>query len=182
MGVPEARPAVRRVKGRFRPYSGELEMTSTIRSLCATGLVIGACVLAAPNASAQGKSQNYPNKVEKVDKKIDQSNRKVAKSIGRTTTARRTRVLCEDGVWVYRSAYTCRSHGGIAARQGRYGTTPRASARARERANENSAVARAPYASSISTGAIARCNDGTYWHSNTRTGACYRHGGVAFWL
>lgn len=157
-------------------------MTSAIRSFCATGLVMGVCVLAAPNASAQGKSQKDYPKVEKVDKKVDQSNRKVAKTVARRTSTRRTRVLCEDGVWVYRSAYTCRSHGGIAARQGNYGTTPRASDRARERASPNSAVARSPYASTNPNGAIARCSDGTYWHSSTRTGACYRHGGVAYWL
>jgi len=147
-------------------------MTSAIRSFCATSLVIGVGVLAAPNTSAQGGSQKDDPKVEKVDK-IDQSNRKVV----RRTSTRRTRVLCEDGVWVNRSAYTCRSHGGIAARQG-----PRASDRARERASSNSAVVRSPYANSNPNGAIARCSDGTYWHASTRTGACYRHGGVAFWL
>ncbi|MEO8193621.1 MAG: DUF3761 domain-containing protein [Gemmatimonadales bacterium] len=163
-------------------------MTSTIRYLCASGLLLG-CVLAAPNAVAQGKSDKG-NKVEKTvvkaDRKINKAvqktnDRVVARRVVRRSTYR-PRVLCDDGVVVYRTTYTCAGHGGIAARQGNYGTTPRASARARERASLNSAVRRGPYSSTNSSGAIARCNDGTYWHATTRTGACYRHGGVAFWI
>jgi hypothetical protein len=32
------------------------------------------------------------------------------------------------------------------------------------------------------SGAIARCFDGTYFHSISRQTACIRHGGVDFWL
>lgn len=31
-------------------------------------------------------------------------------------------------------------------------------------------------------GAIAKCKDGTYWHSQTRNGVCSGRGGVGTWL
>lgn len=34
---------------------------------------------------------------------------------------------------------------------------------------------------SVQTGATAQCNDGTYSYSQTRSGTCSRHGGVAKW-
>jgi hypothetical protein len=162
-------------------------MTSTIRSFIAAGLFAGAFAIAVPqDAVAQSKSQ----KGAKVERKVD---RKVAKQIAksprrsstRLTTRRTTtaypRLLCEDGVWVTRSR-GCVGHGGIAYRQGPEGGYPNASARARARANENSAVIRGIGANNVRTNAIARCNDGTYWHSTTRNNACYLHGGVAVWL
>ena len=161
-------------------------MTTTIRSFIAAGLLAGTFAIAAPqNALAQGKS----DKAAKVERKID---RKVDKRVAKTThtrsrlATRRTRsvsyprLLCEDGVWVTRDR-GCVGHGGIATRQGPEGGYPRASARARERANPNSAVIRGIGANNVRTNAIARCNDGTYWHSTTRDNACYLHGGVATW-
>ncbi len=59
--------------------------------------------------------------------------------------------------------------------------TPRASARARERADVRSAVMRSAYYDTDVTGAIARCNDGTYYHYSYRNTACVGHGGVALW-
>ena len=160
-------------------------MTTTIRSFIAAGLLAGAFAIAAPqNALAQGKSQ----KAAKVEKRDDKH---VTKSTGTTKTTRRLatrrtrtsyqRVLCEDGVWVTRSR-GCVGHGGIATRQGPEGGYPPASDRARARANENSAVIRGIGANNVRTNAIARCNDGTYWHAPTRDNACYLHGGVATWL
>lgn len=162
-------------------------MTSAIRSLIAGGLVLGTCFLVTPveSASAQGNSDKNKPKVEKVQKRVQKADRRTARTIVRRTgsgeTWRRNRVLCDDGVWVLRSTNTCRNHGGIASRQGEF---PPASDRARERANENSAVqrGRGPWADANRRGAIARCNDGTYWHGTTRTSSCYRHGGVAVWL
>jgi Ni/Co efflux regulator RcnB len=151
-------------------------MTKALRTIIAGALAFGA--MAAP-AMAQGKSH-------KNDSKPTKSTHSTKKAVvHRTVTNRGTRVLCEDGTLVYGSS-GCADRGGLAARQGNYGTTPRASERAREVANENSAVARSTtssrgYANYTRSGSIARCSDGTYWHSNTRTNACYRHGGVARW-
>ena len=166
-------------------------MQSTIRHLTVSGLVLGACLFSASALAAQGNSQKREKKaeqrIEKAEKKWEKTVEKRNDRIVARTTARRRaystrRVLCEDGVWVPRTTNACVNRGGLASRQGNYGTTPRASARARERASINSAVRRGPYANDLRSGAIARCSDGTYWHSTTRTGACYRHGGVATWL
>lgn len=161
-------------------------MTSTIRSLCTAGLVLGACFAASPRTvAAQGKShkgqkqeQKQTQKQErKAEKAVVQSNRQAARAAvaRRYRYSTRNHYLCNDGSWW--SASTCAGHDGLASRQ----YTPRASAMGIAHANANSAVARA-YANGIRTYAIARCNDGTYWHSTTRTSACYRHGGVARWL
>ena len=51
--------------------------------------------------------------------------------------------------------------------------------------NKTSAKASTQVASADSKdpkGATARCKDGMYSHSKTRTGACSRHGGVASWI
>ena len=157
-------------------------MTTTIRSFIAAGLLAGAFAIAAPqNALAQGKSQ----KAAKVERKVDKRVAKTTHTRSRLATRRARsvsypRLLCEDGVYVTRDR-GCIGHGGIAARQGPEGGYPPASARARERANANSAVIRGIGANNVRTNAIARCNDGTYWHATTRDNACYLHGGVATW-
>ena len=159
-------------------------MRPIMRNLFAAGMLMGACALASP-VSAQGKSdkagKSEVKTVKKYDKAVAKRNHKV---VNRTYNRTHSRVLCEDGVWVTRTTNACADRGGLAARQGNYGTTPRASDRARERASLNSAVRRStsPYANNISTSAIAQCMDGTYWHATTRANACYRHGGVARWL
>ena len=153
-------------------------MRSTIRNLFVAGVVIGLCATSDP-AAAQGKSHKTDKVVHKSGKVVQKNDRVVTRRVSRTYT--QPRVLCEDGVWVTRVANACLYRGGLAVRQGNYATTPRASARAIERAAPNSAVRRA-YVNRIATNAIARCRDGTYWHATTRTGACYRHGGVARWL
>jgi len=154
-------------------------MRPTIRSLFVAGMVISAVAVASP-VQAQGKSHKTDKVVHKSGKVVQKGDRVVTQTVRRTYT--RPRVLCEDGVWVTRVTNSCFNRGGLAARQGNYATTPRASARARERASLNSAVRRGPYVNNVSSNAIARCMDGTYWHATTRTGACYRHGGVARWL
>ncbi|MEO5904891.1 MAG: DUF3761 domain-containing protein [Gemmatimonadaceae bacterium] len=158
-------------------------MTSSIRSLCAAGLVLGACVMASPtSATAQGHGQKAAKAERKVERKVEKAvvkaDRQVARAaVRRNTRSTRNRYLCNDGSWW--SSSTCAGHDGLASRQYKNGV-PRASARAIARANANSAVARA-YANGVRTSAIARCNDGTYWHGSSRTNACYRHGGVASW-
>jgi len=103
-------------------------------------------------------------------------------------TALGARVLCADGTWGYANRGGCADHDGVAVRQPTYnanintGLTPRASARARVRANRHSAVARSVYSNTNPNRAIAKCNDGTYSHSATRRNACLSHGGVAAWL
>jgi hypothetical protein len=162
-------------------------MTITIRSFIAAGLLAGAFAIAAPqNALAQGKSQKAAKAENKLEKKIDKRVTKSTQARSRLATRRARsvsypRLLCEDGVWVTRNR-GCVGHGGIATRQGPEGGYPHASARARARANANSAVIRGIGANNVRTNAIARCNDGSYWHATTRDNACYLHGGVATWL
>jgi hypothetical protein len=111
------------------------------------------------------------------------------------TMVRRTsmgaRILCNDGMWGYANRGGCANHDGVAVRQPTYTTnpvyatnvlTPRASARARARANSHSAVAGGTYSNTVRLHATAKCNDGTYWHSTRHRGACDAHGGVARWF
>ena len=158
-------------------------MRPIIRNLFAAGMVMGACAMASP-AAAQGKSDKAHKSEVKAEKHHDKTVAKRHATVAQRRTYSRSRVLCADGVWVTRTTSSCVNRGGLAARQGNYATTPRASDRARERAALNSAVRRdtSPYANHVSSNAIARCMDGTYWHATTRTNACYRHGGVARWL
>lgn len=165
-------------------------MIASIRTLCATGLMAGAFILATPhNAVAQGKGKGAKTEQkteQKAEKKVGKTTTRKAthrtvSSTRRRTTSSRYRVLCEDGTVVRRTTNACADHGGLAARQGTYGNYPPASDRARERANENSAVIRGIGANKVRTNAIARCNDGMYWHATTRDNACAGHGGVATW-
>jgi hypothetical protein len=156
-------------------------MNRTIRTVLGAAIAFGA--FSSP-VFAQGHSNKAGKAVQKSDRKavrtVSKTNRKGISTTRRTVTYR-SRALCEDGTVVYRSSNTCAGHGGLASRQGTYGSYPPASDRARERANENSAVVRGRYANHTRTNAIARCNDGTYWHSSDRVNACYLHGGVARW-
>lgn len=167
-------------------------MTSMIRSAIAAGLLAGAFAVATPqDAVAQGKSDKTSKVEKKTTRQVSKTNRTARKTTvrntSRTSTTYRRAILCEDGTLV-RLSISCAGHGGVAARQGPAGGYPPASDRARERANENSAVIRGTGSSrvwsganNVRSGAIARCADGTYWHSTTRDGACYGHGGVAVW-
>ncbi len=179
-------------------HHGDIQMKSVTRSLCIAGALAGAFAFAAPNqalAQGKGKPAKAEHKVEhkaehkateaehKMEHKADKAVHKtrVVTPVRHRTTTYRSRVLCEDGAVVTRTTNACANHGGVASRQGSYDRYPPASARARARASSNSAVVRGIGANNTRSGAIARCSDGTYWHSNTRTGACYRHGGVAAW-
>jgi hypothetical protein len=156
-------------------------MNRTIRALLGAGIAFGA--MTSP-VLAQGHSGKTTKTVQKsngkITKTVSKTNRKGTSTTRRSTTYR-SRALCEDGTVVYRSINTCAGHGGLASRQGTYSSYPPASDRARERANANSAVIRGRHANNVRTGAIARCNDGTYWHASDRNDACYLHGGVARW-
>lgn len=159
-------------------------MNRTIRTILGAGIAFGA--FASP-VFAQGKSHKADKAETKAVKTVQKSNGKVTKTYHkgnttyRRTTTARARALCEDGTVVYRSSNTCANHGGLASNQGTYARYPSASARARARASSNSAVIRGIGANNVRSGAIALCNDGTYWHSTTRSNACYLHGGVARW-
>ena len=163
----------------------------TLKTLCASGFLLGATLISAPSAEAQkGKwdkeakheikaNQKAIKQQQKWDNKQQKDYQK--RAAARRSATNRSRVLCSDGVWVTRTLNACSNRGGYAARNGTYTATPRASDRARERASPNSAVRRGSYANLTRTNAIARCMDGTYWHATTRSGACYLHGGVARW-
>ena len=164
-------------------------MNRTIRTIIGAGIAFGA--FASP-VLAQGNSHKGMKPQAKTERTVQKGNGKVTKTVSKTyrkgtktsrarTVSYRSRVLCDDGTVVYRRTNACDGHGGYAARQGTYGSYPPASDRARERANENSAVIRGRGANNLRTGAIARCNDGTYWHATDRVNACYLHGGVAAW-
>ena len=164
---------------------------TTLKTLFASGLLLGVTLFSAPSAEAQkGKWDKTAKQQVKVEQKAvkqqrkwdDKSRKQYRKTLAsRRATSSRTRVLCADGYWVNRTLNACWNRGGFASRQGTFYSTPRASDRARERASLNSAVRRNAYANLTRTNAIARCMDGTYWHATTRTGACYMHGGVARW-
>ncbi len=135
-------------------------------------------------------------------KKIVKSETRAAKGVAARTGAQVT-TICADGTTSNSTGRgTCSGHGGARGAEATSrvtgapirapGTaasprasvpTPRASARARTRADENSAVVRSGAAEdNNSAGAIARCKDGLYSHARNRRGACSRHGGVASWL
>jgi hypothetical protein len=115
-------------------------------------------------------------------------------------------VICKDGK-TRSTRNACATHGGVdrvvITRQGtvvrreptvssiverraaaaRAAGTPRASERAIERANANSAVRRSVAINNTNPrGAIALCKDGLYSHAPTRREACLRHAGVARWM
>ena len=156
-------------------------MNRTIRTVLGAAIAFGA--FTSP-VLAQGHSNKPAKAVQKSDKKVAKTVSKTTRK-GTATTRRtvtyRSRALCEDGTVVYRTTNTCAGHGGLAVRQGTYASYPPASDRARARANANSAVIRGRHANNVRSGAIARCNDGTYWHASDRTDACYLHGGVSTW-
>jgi uncharacterized protein DUF3761 len=143
-----------------------------IQLLCAASLALGTCLVASPGAAA---AQVTTQTVEKVGphKVVTTTQTRTGDRVITRTRTTRTRALCEDGTWSYTH---CVNHGGLAARQ----YTPRASEVAVLHANEHSAVVRA-YANRVRTRAVARCNDGTYWHATNHVRACYAHGGVARW-
>lgn len=176
-------------------------MRSLIHGTCWTAIVVAAGALGlSGSAYAQGHGKGdkgehpTPAKAERVIEhgKAAQVEQATTHRVVKTTRVRRVavpraRVLCSDGTWALAGRNACSTHDGLAVRQPTYttkykGPTPRASARARERASANSAVGRSIYSNTDPTGAIARCVDGTYWHSTSRTNACTGHGGVARWF
>ena len=155
-------------------------MNRTIRTVISAAIAFGAFASPVFAQGHSGKTKTVQKSNGKITKTVSKTNRKGTSSTRRTVTYR-SRALCEDGTVVYRTTNTCAGHGGLASRQGTYASYPNASARARARANANSAVVRGRRANNVRSGAIARCNDGTYWHASNRANACDLHGGVATW-
>jgi hypothetical protein len=129
-------------------------------------------------------------------KKVVKSEVKAATAVARRTPGAQVTTLCVDGTMSNSTGRgTCSGHGGAKGAEAtskatgepipaaRTAAVPRASARARERANSNSAVVSGSGAREDNNpaGAIARCKDGLYSHARNRQGACSRHGGVASW-
>ncbi len=141
----------------------------------------------------------------KAEKDAAKSARKVAKDVkvrgaevrNAAKSAKRAKSsICGDGtVSETTGRGACSGHGGVKREETmKAGSpvsppivsqpTPRASNRARERANPRSAVI-AGNGSAEDTnpsGAIAKCKDGLYSHARGRRGACGHHGGVATWM
>ena len=142
----------------------------------------------------------------KQQKKVVKTQVKAAKSVANRTAGAQVTTVCADGTTSNSTGRgTCSGHGGAkgaevtskatgapipapstAAPPQRSvpATVPRASARARARANTNSAVVAGSGAAEDNNpaGAIARCKDGLYSHAQHRRGACGHHGGVATWM
>jgi hypothetical protein len=130
-------------------------------------------------------------------KKVVKRETKAAKAVTRTTAGTQVTTICMDGTTTSSSGRgTCSGHGGARGAEATSATTgaaipaprtaaaPRASSRARVRANANSAVVRGSGAADDNNpvGAIAQCKDGLYSHAVNRRGACGHHGGVATWM
>jgi hypothetical protein len=130
-------------------------------------------------------------------KKVIKSETKAAKAVAKRTAGAQVTTICSDGTTSNSTGRgTCSGHGGARGAEATSkatgapipapatAATPRASARGRERASTNSAVATGTVAREDNnpSGAIARCKDGLYSHAANRRGACSRHGGVASWL
>jgi hypothetical protein len=92
-------------------------------------------------------------------------------------------VKCKDGTTSKGGQGACSGHGGIDKGGGSAApaAAPAAAKPARPAAAQTSASDEEPVSSDAS-GAIAKCNDGSYSHAKVHTGACSRHGGVAQWL
>lgn len=130
-------------------------------------------------------------------KKVVKSETKAAKALAKRTAGTRVTTVCADGTTSNSTGRgTCSGHGGAKGAEVTSKTTgapvpapatassPKASARARTRASSNSAVVAGSGAAEDNNpaGAIARCKDGLYSHSQHRRGACGHHGGVASWM
>lgn len=124
-----------------------------------------------------------------------------AKATAAARKAAKTEVTCSDGTMSKGGRGACSGHGGIkssAAAPATKPTTPSlpaavpATSPARTRSEAKSRAPSAPNAATKPTSksgddkdpkdAIAQCKDGTYWHADTRQGACAKHGGVAKFL
>jgi hypothetical protein len=95
-------------------------------------------------------------------------------------------VTCKDGtISKSTGSGTCSSHGGMATPSNAM-TTSGASgaAAANSGGNTKSVTSNSPktWDDHNPNGAIAKCKDGTYWHSMSRSGACSGRGGVDSWL
>jgi hypothetical protein len=147
-------------------------MITGIRTICSAGALIAAFAIVAPNsAMAQGKSGEH--KVGKTTTHVTHVVQKPTKEKIVVTKPTKTKVV----------PVRTRTRA-VRTTQRVYKTSsapPRASARALERANWHSAVIRSRYYDTNSSGAIARCADGTYYHYSFRNSACMGHGGVATW-
>lgn len=110
---------------------------------------------------------------------VDRSATKAAKRADKATrggTLKYRAVVCADGTSAAFGREACARHGGIA--QGAGAATPAPTPTPLPRR------VRAPRTadrSSQSTGATARCRDGSLSYSAHRQGTCSHHGGVAQW-
>ena len=93
-------------------------------------------------------------------------------------------VTCKDGTISHSTGSgTCSSHGGVAAPSNAV-TTSGASGAAAASSGTKSVTSSSSktWDDHNPNGAIAKCKDGTYWHSMSRSGACSGRGGVDTWL
>ena len=97
-------------------------------------------------------------------------------------------VGCTDGSMSKSGRGACSGHGGVKtasaakAVENKMAAAPVASPKAAAHANAKSAVAVTDASNTVAAGATAKCKDGTFSHSQHRTGSCSGHGGVASWM
>ena len=98
-------------------------------------------------------------------------------------------VRCADGTTSKAGRGGCSRHGGVAAPEPKAETPPPGSVMCRDGTTVKPGPDACAHhggapdeAAASTTGATARCKDGTYSHVEQRRGACVRHGGVAQWM
>jgi len=131
--------------------------------------------------AAKAKERKSKASKESKEKKTKKESNE-RKTEPAASTAEAT-VKCKDGTTSKGGQGACSGHGGIDKGGGSAApaAAPAAAKPARPAAAQTSASDQEPVSSDAS-GAIAKCNDGSYSHAKVHTGACSRHGGVAQWL
>ncbi|HTO57893.1 MAG TPA: DUF3761 domain-containing protein [Pseudomonadales bacterium] len=105
-----------------------------------------------------------------------------ADSTDTDTTAATTpkTVTCKDGTTSTAGQGACSHHGGVKG-----ATTHSSSSSSSHASNSSTGHSSSTSHASSSTnpkGATAKCKDGTYSHSKSKSGACSKHGGVDTWM
>ncbi len=91
-------------------------------------------------------------------------------------------VTCKDGSQGKAGRGACSHHGGVASAGAAAAPAPMNERAPAATGADEASTGKSGGKHSDPTGATAQCKDGTYSHSQHRSGTCSRHGGVAKWL
>ena len=144
-------------------------MRSMIQAVCSTGMMLAVSLVGMP-ASAYAQ---YTSSTPAVSSTTRIHHHRVV--------TRRSHILCGDGTWASYGNPDCRGHDGVASRQITTTTTVSPGSSAVVGGYGATSTVVRGYSNGVRRYAIARCADGTYWHSRRRAGACVDNGGVARW-